>query len=334
VTELVSTPEGTDLIYEVEWQGEHGLHVEGDRVVLHGASTDPACRPGGMSVSVREGKLVCTRSLPPVQMGATHVEVEIAGDAGEWRIRLDLEPFGAESQSRRELTTSDTQGDITIAVDSIVRTPGAVVLELRAYTTRPQVQLSIGGLSGMRDASTAMRLHDDRGRTFVEQFRQDARDQLPGHVAGSDVAIFAGVPDDASDLTLEVPYVCGTEYGRRAEIHVPATEPLSIELTGTTLRVMGSRPAELPGARGPAIALDFERGAWENDRRVIAPLQATLDDTPCGLSWVGGINGPAPEAVPGVLIPCPTPAESHVVALSGAFTQQRGPWRIHLGSAP
>jgi len=80
ITALVSTSDATDLIYEVEWHGEQNVRCEGDRVVMHGASTDPACRPGGMSVSVRQDKLVCTWSLPPVETGVTHVEVEITGN--------------------------------------------------------------------------------------------------------------------------------------------------------------------------------------------------------------------------------------------------------------
>lgn len=101
ITQLVSTPDATNLIYEVEWHGEQDIHCERDRVVMHGASTDPACRPGGMAVAVRQDKLVCTRSLPPVAAGVTHVEIEIAGDAGQWRVPLDLEVFGADEHQRR-----------------------------------------------------------------------------------------------------------------------------------------------------------------------------------------------------------------------------------------
>ena len=332
VTELVSSRDGSDLVYEIEWHGEQDIHIEGDRIVLHGASTDPACRPGGMNVAVRAGRLVSTRTLPPVADGVTRVEVEIAGDAGEWKIPLELEPFGDEQQVGRELDASATRDAITVFVDSIVRTSDALVLELRAYTSRDRGQVALGGLQGLRDNTTALRLRDGDGRTFVEEARQDARDQLPGHLAGSDVAIFRDVPVEGPDLRLEVPYVSTTEYDAATPaVDVPILRPAVIDLGGTRLVMVGSHPAELASGRGAAIQIDFEPRSWDHDWRVIAPLQATLDGGACGMSWVGGIYAPAPEPVAAVLIPCATPLEPHTVSLRGAYIQHRGPWEIDIG---
>ena len=335
VTELVSTSDGTDLVYEVEWHGEQNVHCERDRVVMHGASTDPACRPGGMGVSVRQGKLVCTRSLPPVETGITHVEVEITGDAGEWRVPLDLAPFGDDDrQRRRDVGASDTRNDVTITVDSIVLMPDATVIEVRAQSDRPGWRVNIGGLSGLRDQTTAMRLHDQRGNTYVERARNDARDQFPDRFGRADVAIFDPLPDGAGALLLEVPYVCADDHKTSAEVALPVREPVTVELAGADMNILATREAELPGSRGPAVGVDLDVSTWYHDRRVIAPLNASLDGQQCGISWGNGLNGPAPEPAPYILVPCAAPAEARALTLRGAFVQLRGPWRIPITAVP
>ena len=336
IAQLISTPDGTDLIYEVEWHGEQDVHSERDQVVLHGASTDPACRPGGMAVAVRQGKLVCTRSLPPVAAGITRVEIEISGDAGQWRIPLDLEPFGADEQQRRlELGTSDTRQEVTITVDCIAFMPDATVIEVSAVSARSSWSVHIGGLQGLRDETTAMRLHDGRGRVYQERTRQDARDQFPDRSGRGDVGVFEPMPGDAGPYVLEVPYVCANDHTTTTvDIALPLREATTVELAGAETRLLATREAELPGSRGPAIAVDLDVSGWFGDRRVIAPLGAKLDGQDAGMSWGSkGLHGPSPEPTPSVLVPCATPLDPHVLRLRGAFVQLRGPWRIPIAVA-
>jgi hypothetical protein len=331
ITQLVSTADGTDLIYEVEWHGEQNLHCERDQVVVHGASTDPAGRPGGMSVAVRQDKLVCTRSLPPVEAGITHVEVEITGDAGVWRVPLDLEPFGEdERQRRRDVGTKDTRQDVTITVDSIAVLPEGTAIEVRVHSERQGWRVAIGGLQGLREETTAMRLHDGHGRTYVERTRNDARDQFPDRVSRADVAMFDPLADDAGALVLEVPYVSGAEHATTVEIALPVLKPVSVEIAGAQMRVLRTREAELPGSRGPAIAVDLDVSTWYQDRRVITPLGAIVDGQEVGVSWGNGLHAPAPEPVPYILVPYATPSEARALTLRGAFVQLRGPWRISI----
>jgi hypothetical protein len=336
ITQLVSTSDGTDLIYEVEWHGEQNVHCERDRVVMHGASTDPACRPGEMSVAVRQGKLVCTRSLPPVAAGITRVEIEISGDGGQWRVPLDLQPFGVDEQQRRhQVGTSDTRQEVTITVDSIAFMPDATVIEIRAVSARPGWRVNIGGLNGLRDETTAMHLHDGRGRTYQERTRQDARDQFPDRSGQHDVGMFDPMSDDAGAFLLEVPYVCANDHTTTsADIAVPLREPITVELAGAETRLLATREGELPGSRGSAIAVDLDVSTWYDDRRVIAPLGAKLDGRDTGISWGDkGLHGPSPQPAPSVLVPCATPYEPHLLALRGAFVQLRGPWRIPIAVA-
>jgi hypothetical protein len=333
ITEVVSTPDGTDLIYEVEWHNEQNVHCERDRVVMHGASTDPACRPGAMNVGVREGKLVCTRSLPPVEIGVTHVEIEITGDAGEWRVPLDLEPFGVdEEQRRREVGMSDTRNDVTITVNSITFLDDSTAVEVRAHTDDPQRRIHIGGLHGLRDETTAMRLHDGQGRTHLERTRNDARDQFPDRFNNVDVAVFGPMSEEVGTLVLEVPYASGEDHTTSVDIALPVREPLTVKLAGAQVRILATREAELPGSRGSAIAVDLDVSTWHEDRRVIAPLGGKVDGRESGISWGNGLYAPAPGPVPCILLPCAVPSEARALTLRGAFVQFRGPWRIPIQS--
>jgi hypothetical protein len=333
ITELVSTADGTDLIYEVEWHGEQNVHTERDRVVMHGASTDPACGPGAMGVSVRQDKLVCTRSLPPVAAGVRHVEIEITGSGGEWRVPLDLEPFGEDEQQRRgDIGTSDTRQDVTITVDSIVFMPDATAIEVRAQSDRPGWRVSIGGLEGLRDETTAMRLHDGRGRTYLERTRNDARDQFPGRLSSPDVAMFEPQADDAGALVLEVPYVSVNADSVDVDLSLPVVEPITVELAGAQMRILATREAELPGSRGPAIAVDVDVSTWYRERRVITPLRARVDGLEGGVVWAKGLYAPAPEPEPYFLVSSAAPSDARKLTLRGAFLQLRGPWRIPIGA--
>jgi hypothetical protein len=329
ITELVSTPDGTDLVYEVEWHGEQDVHSERDRVVMRGASTDPACRPGGMAVAVRQDKLICTRSLPPVETGIRHVEIEITGDAGEWRVPLELEPFGSdEEQRRREVGISDTRHDVTITVDSITFLSDSTAVELRAHTDDPRRRIHIGGLHGLRDETTAMRLHDSQSRTYVERTRNDARDQFPDRFNNADVAVFDPLSDEVGPLVLEVPYACGEDRATSVDVALPVREPITVELAGAQMCILATREAELPGSRGPAIAVDLDVSTWHEDRRVIAPLGASVDGRECGISWGNGLYAPAPIPAPYISL-----AIAHVTQASArAQRASQFPSRCTLGS--
>jgi hypothetical protein len=196
---------------------------------------------------------------------------------------------------------------------------------------RPGWRVNIGGLHGLRDQTTAMRLHDACGRTHLERTRQDARDQFPDRFNTADVAVFDPLPDDAGDVVLEVPYVCADDHASSAEIALPVRQPVGVDLAGTEMRVLGTREAELPGTHGPAIAVDLDVKSWVRDRRVIAPLTASLDGQRCGISWGNGLNAPSPEPAPYVLVPCANPDQPHALTLRGAWVQLRGPWRVPIG---
>ena len=331
VTELVSTPEGSDLIYEIEWHGEQDFHPQSDRVVLHGAATPDACRPGGMNMAVRQGKLVLTHALPFV-VEDRPVELEVVGSEGAWRVPLELEAYDAD-EGLRELDAGDTLHGITITARGMTTTPDATLVELAVSSAEPGRRLDIGGLNGLRNEVTALRLRDALGRTYVEHARQDARDQL-ADPSGADAAAFDPLPADAGELTLEVPYVSVNDFETSANISLPVREPIDVTLGGTRLRVLQTRETEMDTRtyRGPAIAVDLDPD-WHEDRRVIWPTQAKIDGANAFVGTGGGIFAPAPEPLATLTIPCAAPAEARVLTLRSAFVHLRGPWRITIPAA-
>ena len=328
VTELVSTPEGSDVIYEIEWHGEQDFHPQGDRVVLHGAMTPAACRPGGMNMAVRQGKLVLTHNLPFV-VGDMPVELEVVGSEGAWRVPLDLQAYGAD-EGMRELDASDTLHGITIRARGITTTPDATLVELAVASSEPRRRVDIGGLNGLRNEVTALRLRDALGRTYVEHARQDARDQL-ADPSGADAAAFDPLPADAGDLTLEVPYVSVNDFQTSVDLSLPVREPIDLTLGGARLRVLRTRETEMDtrNYRGPAIAVDLDPD-WHDDRRVIWPMQAKVDGATAFVGTGGGIYAPMPEPLATLTIPCASPAEARVLTLRSAYVHLRGPWRIAI----
>ena len=328
VTELVSTPEGSDVIYEIEWHGEQDFHPQGDRVVLHGAATPAACRPGGMNMAVRQGKLVLTHNLPFV-VGDMPVELEVVGSEGAWRVPLDLQAYGADD-GMRELDASATLHGITITARGITTTADATLVELAVASSEAQRRVDIGGLNGLRNEVTALRLRDALGRTYVEHARQDARDQL-ADPSGADAAAFDPLPADAGDLTLEVPYVSVNDFETSVDISLPVREPTDVTLGGARLRVLQTRDTEMDARsyRGPAIAVDLDPD-WHDDRRVIWPMQAKVDGAAAFVGTGGGIYAPMPEPLATLTIPCAAPAEARVLTLRSAYVHLRGPWRIAI----
>jgi hypothetical protein len=328
VTQFVSTAESSVVVYEVEWNGEQDLHPQADRVVLHGASTDPACRPGGMSVAVRPGKLVVDRTLPPLVEGVARAELEIHGGAGEWRIPLDLESFG-DRDSARQIDASDTRHGITIAVRGIVRRPDATILDIALPIERTRM-VHIGGLRGLRDESTGMVLRDGQGREHSERVRKDARDRFP-HQPGQDVGIFDALPADAGHVVLEIPYVSVTDHTASVEVALPVSEPSTVELGGAVLQVRGTRAGEVsgPGYSGKVLVVEVA-SEWRDDKRVAAINGALLDGVDRGLMH-DGIYAPAPEVSRELRIANEDPAAARLLTFRWPDFQLRGPWRLELG---
>ena len=341
VLRLVATPEATDLVYEITHlpndegtfptPGRHG----NDRVTLSDGANEYG-QGGAMHIAVRQGKLVRTFTMVPLPAGTTRVTLNVSGPSiGAWSVPLDLAPFPRADDARYvPVDAGDTQHGILVRVRGMTMTASETALDLSALPDRADVQVrGLGGL-GMRDATTALLLRDDGGRTYVEHFRQDARDQFPDPTGIADVAIFDVLSDEATTLVLEVPTICFTDPQPRLDLDLPVATPVVAEFAGRQIRVLSSRETTVargPNAPVPAVAIDVDFGTTDDDICVIHPFQVSLDGQMSGYGFGGkGIYGPAPQPLSTIEIVRRGDEPPHVVTFIGATLRARGPWRIKI----
>src|SRR5207245_1125259 len=191
---------------------------------------------------------------------------------------------------------SDTRHGVTVTVRGIVAGAEQTALDLIALGDGPETRVGIGGMEGLRDASTALTLRDDASRTFIEQFRQDARDQFPDPSGIAAVAIFEALPDDASELELDVPSIVIDDPRPTLDIDLPVESPREVEFGPYGLRIRGSRAGEVRrGPRGPVptVALDVDLGHVEDELCLLKPWRVNVDGQPGGFGFgVKGIYAP------------------------------------------
>jgi hypothetical protein len=337
VQQLIATPEATDLIYDSTYlPGDASPAPPGsmDRVVLSDGSTDYGIG-GGMQLSVRPGKLVREFTMVPLPVGTRRVELRVSGTSiGDWSVPLELVPFPSDAaEGYLRIDAGDTRHGITVTVRGMVASREMTALDLMVVAERPNVRVAgLGGLGGMRDATTALTLRDQKGRAFAEHFRQDARDRFPDPTGIADVAIFDPLPDDADELVLEVPSVCFDDPEPRLDVALPVEAPIDTMLGPYAVRVLGSRPAEI--ARGPhrgqAIALDLDLRT-AGDVRVLKPWQVMADGRSGGFSFGNrGMHGPAPEPLDLIEVHHQGTDPPRRVTLVGATVQARGRWQVRF----
>lgn len=343
VQQLVATSEATDLVYDVTWRPEDknpGPPGSMDEVSLFDGSKAYGVG-GGMSLSVRAGRIVRGFTMVPLPTGLADVELRVSvASIGDWNVPLHLVPFPSPSDGRYEsIGASDSRHGVTVTVRGVVASSEATVLDLIALGDRPRLHVrGLGGLDGMRDASTALILRERSGPEHNEHFRQDARDRFPDPSGVADVAIFDALPDDAHDLVLECPFVCFSDPDPTAEIALPVNVPSDLMLGPHRVRVLASRQVEVrrgPHPPSPAIALDLDPRSATEDVTVIQPMQVKVDGEQVGFGFGGhGIYGPAPEPLKMLEVFQTGSGPPRQVTFVGVTVRARGPWRIPFTRSP
>jgi len=336
---FVASDESTDIVYDFgDLDGGPGCMIPSrdaphmDTVRFFDGEAPVRVDAAGRSgLAVRPGKLVRRLTLGPLPEELRRLEMQIVGrDVGEWRAPIELAPLdgrGAVSADARA-----THAGVTIAVRSVAFGEHETAMELQLSGTGSVVPEWIGGLGGMRDATTALSIRDGAGNTYPERFRSDAREQIESPRPGLAVALFPPIPAAAHDLTVEVPYIVGTDRDARLEVALPVAEPRSL-LFGpypVAVRQSGVADANAPWHRGSALALDLDLGDWINDRRVIVPGMPRLDGQPTGMGYGRGMYAPSPKPVEHLEFAAADPLAAHTLTFEGATIHVRGPWRIPL----
>lgn len=335
---FVASENSTDIVYDFgDLDGGPGCMVPSrdaphmDTVrFFDGEAPVQVDAAGRSGLAVRPGKLVRRLTLGPLPQDLRRLEMQIVGrDVGEWRAHIELVPIhgrGAASGDARA-----THAGITIAVTSVVFGEDETAMELELGGTGSVVPEWIGGLGGMRDATTALSIRDGAGNTYLERFRNDAREQIESPRPGLAVALFPPIPADARDLTVEVPYIVGTDRDARLEVALPVAAPRSLLFGPYPVTVQQSvADTKTPWHRGSALALDLDLGGWSNDRRVIVPGMPRLDGQMTGMGYGRGMYAPSPKPVEHLEFAAADPLAAHMLTFEGATIHVRGPWRIPL----
>ena len=342
VQELVSTPDGVDLIYDLVTPPNEitprSQLPKLDVVTLRVGRADHRVhiiRSATSNASTSEtGKLVRTLGIrpdPPLPSGARELELKLkTATFGEWSLRAQLVPFpSAPDVPARKVGASDSREGVTLTVVSVALTDETTAIELDVVADGARIH-GIGGFMGLRAGTTALTLRDQTGRTYAEHARGHPRDQFPGSPMAR-VAVFDRLGDDARELELEVPFVCVDER-HEIEVMLPVTMPVDLAFGPYPIRVLSSGQVEStdPFKAGAALRVDFDLGGWQGDRRILTFAGPLRVDGECpGGTLRGPTMKPAePEPVHQAEIPLNEPLAARALTFSGPTVQVRGPWRV------
>lgn len=343
VRELVCTPEGTDLVYEIT-DGTQGAAclVPGpgpnrldsfETVTFRDGDTEHRLLgpgPAQFSSLIIPGGVRRTITGGPVPTSLRNVEVHLRGGFyGEWSVPVDLVPFGADDAGRlRPLEASVSHDGITVRLRGMSVTDAATAIHFEvAGDARVQRFEGVGGLHGMRRGATNLALRDEHGRGYAELPQGDSTDSF----SRSELAVFEPLAAHSRELELELPFVYVVERETPVVVPLPVQDPVSLMLGPYPIRILSTGEApDSPRRRnfGPALAIHLDLGGWRGDRRVLFPSRALVDGEDHGIGYGNGINATAPEPVDLVEVRMPEPLSVKELTLLGVTVQVRGPWRL------
>lgn len=347
VRELVCTPEGTDLVYEitdgrqgaacvVPGPGPNRLDSLETVTFRDGENEHRLSGAGGISSLIIAGGVRRTIRGGPLPTSLRNLEVRLMGGFyGEWSVPLELVPFGADNAGQlRPLDASVSHEGITVRLSGMSITHSATAIQLEvAGDARVRRFAGVGGLHGMRREATCLRLRDEHGRTYAELPRGDSSEPP----SGSDLAVFEPLGADSRELELEIPFVYAEEVEAPVVVPLPVQGSTPVMLGPYSIRIVSTGEApDSPRRRnfGPALAIQLDLGGWRADRRVLFPSRALVDGRDRGLGYGNGINATAPEPVDLVEVRMQDPLSVRELTLLGATVQVRGPWRLKVARPP
>lgn len=279
-------------------------------------------------------RISSTSAIPP-WTGPVAVAITIAG-VGEFRLEAELRPFGPETDApRRDVNASAAHEGITVTVRGVGAAREETAVEVEVQVGEGECCVGIGAYGGHRLGATALTLHDESGRVYLE------RCQEPGRFDHATLALFQPLHPDARELELNVPYVFVEEPQTTTEsIPLPVTSPVETQLGRHTIRVVGTAPvradprARIPRGHQPALGVDLDLGRWQRDRRVLLPGRPVLD----GESFNVGYRLPSmdmrrPEPADRLEIIGDRALTAKTLGFTRPSIQVRGPWRIRFGLA-
>ena len=330
------TVTGIPMALETGWQRFEdpvGIHDDHGRDI---STPRPRWQAGGSFQRASEGSatLNYTTLLHPLARDVQAVELELKGSpAGNWKVRIPVEPEGFTGAPAVPIDVSDTKHGITIAARTVARSDADTAIELEAYFDPPEpvddprparrwvrgIGCSMGAapMSGypMRER---LALRDDTGHEHTEQGQSFVDPLARKH---REVVMFPAL--DAASAVLEIQDVwIGENTDQTVTVPVPGESDLRV--VGCEARIVVSRAGE----RADTIRIDVTPLDADADRQLLyldglivpgGDPRGTI-----GMSIVQCTGQP-----PYVQLPDPT-AKVHEVTLHGPVVRVRGPWTLEI----
>ena len=266
--------------------------------------------------------------IAPIARDVRHVEIDVAGRVGEWRIEVPLRPVQVEGVPGLPIDAKDTKHGCTIWARTIAQSSDMTAVELDAYLDPPDpeggaVRRSLRGigcsLGSGRLCGDRLFLRDEDDNLYYEH-GHGAMDQ--GGKGHREVVTFPPLPDRVRTVVLESEFMWIHQWSEE-RVRVPLPGVSDITMAGYAGRVTVTR---LPGV--------YTEGAV---RVEFSPRDPEADEQ---LAYIGSVNTEVANRTgfrmhhelgkrPVIEVPEPTGTATDV-ELRGPVVQLRGPWRLRI----
>jgi len=267
-------------------------------------------------------------------------ELEMSGDAGEWRVNIPLAPVTREGPRGLPTDTSAVVDDIELGITLVARTATLTAIELYVFDRRRPETMPIDqaprwleGVSTFQHTrglgQDLLMLRDNTGAHHLER-PHPVQDQAR-RGRRREVALFEGLPAAATSASFEVPYVAIRE--RSDELKVPVPGETEITMSGCRARVTTSRvtrstdstdarPSPIDGLNGPCTRVVIVPLDDETERQLV--MAGIMESNDRGMT----ISRSHAEA-PVIEIPDPS-GDSPFITLKMPLIRVPGPWRLEF----
>lgn len=275
-----------------------------------------------------------TLVLESPEPDARHLVLAFDGPAGEWEVRLPLEPIEHEGVPGRTIEAVDLRRGVTVAARVVARSAHTTVVEVEAYLDPPSTAegwarsyvMGIGPTTAPgRLSDGQIVLRDDAGNVHLERGLP-----VPEQTGGKqrEAVVFPALPDAVEKGTIEVEVVWVHE-GTDEIVTVPVPGDADIALAGCTGRVTVTRVAPREGqfphlADGPAtsaVHIVTRPLDPDSDRQLVYVPPA---DQRIGMCVTRCAGQPPTVDIP------ETTERLDAVTFRGGTIQIRGPWRLEI----
>ena len=268
------------------------------------------------------------------------VDLELSGDAGEWRITIPLTPVTRDGTRGHATAATAVLDDIEIGVTLVACAADHTAIELYALDRRRPETMSndetsrwIEGISTfehmrglgqdllmLRDDTGAH--HLERGRPVQDQARRGRR---------REVALFEALPAEATSASFEIPYIAIRE--RSDELKVPVPGETEITMSGCRARVTTSRvtrssdstparPSPIEGLNGPCTRVVIVPLDGDTQRQLV--MAAIMESNDRGMTVSRNRAEP-----PVMEVPDPS-GNSPFITLKMPLIRVPGPWQLEF----